>query len=115
MLAERKQSATAIREIKLRAGVNVMAIDRGLLYLSSIPALSVPCFIRAKFDEAAFDFAVHCLTNKPAFPRRTVVVRADARAAFIGGDGRVSERAFSEPVKVAAEDGLKVQPITALE
>jgi hypothetical protein len=71
MLAERMQSATAIREIKLRAGVNVMAIDRGLLYLSSIPALSVPCFIRAKFDVRCFASAVHRLTNKPAF-RRTV-------------------------------------------
>jgi hypothetical protein len=115
MLAERKQSATAIREIKLLAGANVMAIDRGLLYLFSMLALSVPCFIRAKFDEAAFYFAVHCLTNKPAFLGRTVVVRAYARAAFVCGDGRVPERAFSKPVKVATEDGLKVQPITALE
>ena len=68
-----------------------------------------------KFDEPAFYFAVHCLTNKPAFLGRTIVVRAHARAAFVGGDDRVPERTFGEPVKVAAEDGLKVQPVTALE
>jgi hypothetical protein len=28
------------------------AIHRALFYLSSLPALSVPCFIRAKFDRA---------------------------------------------------------------
>ena len=72
-------------------------------------------FIRAKFDEAAFYFAVYCLTNKPAFLGRTVVVLAHARAASVGGDERVPERAFGEPVKVAAEDGLKVQPITPLK
>ena len=92
-----------------------MAIHRALFYLANIPALSVSCFIGMKFDEAAFYFAVHCLANKPAFLRRTIVVRADARAAFIGRDDRVREFTFSEPVKVAAEDGLKVQPITTLK
>ena len=64
--------------------------------------------IRAKFDETTFYFAVYCLTNEPAFLGRTIVVRADARAASVGGDDRVLEFTFSEPVKVAAEDGLKV-------
>jgi hypothetical protein len=68
-----------------------------------------------KFDEAAFYFTVHCLTNKPAFLGRTIVVRADARAASIGGDDRVPKRALGEPVKVTAEDGLKVQAITAFK
>jgi hypothetical protein len=72
-------------------------------------------FIRAKFDEAAFYFAVRCLTNKPAFLGCTIVVRADARAASIGGDDRVPERTFRKPVKVTAEDGLQVQAVTALK
>jgi hypothetical protein len=72
-------------------------------------------FVRTKFDEAAFYFAVDCLTNKPAFLRRTIVVRADARAASVGGDGRVPEWTFGEPVKVAAEDCLEVQPVAALK
>jgi hypothetical protein len=72
-------------------------------------------FVRAKFDEAAFYFAVHSLTNKPTFLRCTIVVPADARAAPVCGDGRVPESSFGEPVKVAAEDGLKVQSITALK
>ena len=59
-----------------------------------------------KNDEAAFYFAVHCLTNKPAFLERTIVVLADAGAAFIGGDDRVSERTLGESVKMAAEDAL---------
>jgi len=77
--------------------------------------LSASCFIRTKFDEVAFYFAVHCLTDKPAFLGRTVVVRAHARAASIGGDDRVPERTFGEPVKVAAENGLKVQPVTPVK
>jgi hypothetical protein len=68
-----------------------------------------------KFDEAAFYFAVDCLTNKPAFLGRAIVVLADTRAASIGGDGRLLEATFGEPVKVAAEDGLKIQAITALK
>jgi hypothetical protein len=72
-------------------------------------------FIRVKFDEAAFYFAVHCLTNKPAFLGGTIVVRADARAASVGSDDRMSKRTFSKPVKVAAKDRLKIQPITALK
>jgi hypothetical protein len=71
--------------------------------------------IRAKFDETAFYFAVYCLTNEPAFLGRTIVVRADARAASVSGNDRLLEVTFSKPVKVAAEDSLKVQPITALE
>ena len=86
-----------------------------LFYLSSIPALSASCFVGAKFDETAFYFAVYCLTNKPAFLWRTIVVPADARAAFVGGDDRVPERAFGEPMKVAAKGGLEVQSITVLE
>jgi hypothetical protein len=70
--------------------------------------------VGAKFDEPAFYFAVHCLTNEPAFLGRTIVVRTHTRAAFIGGDDRLLEGTFGEPVKVAAEDGLKVQSITAL-
>ena len=65
-------------------------------------------FIRTKFDEASFYFAVHCLTDKPAFLGRTIVVRPNARAASISGDDRVPERMFGEPVKVAAENGLEV-------
>lgn len=72
-------------------------------------------FGRVKFDEAAFYFAVHCLTNKPALLWRTVVVIAHARAASVGGDGRLLEWTFGESVKVAAEDSLKVEPITALK
>jgi len=68
-----------------------------------------------KFDEATFYFAVHCLTNKPAFLGRTIVIIAHARAASIGGDDRVPEGMFGEPVKVAAEDGLEVQTVTALK
>ena len=86
-----------------------------LFYLSSIPALSASCFVGAKFDKAAFYFAVYCLTNKPAFLGRTVVILAHARAAFVGGNDRVPERTFGEPVKVAAKDGLEVHPITALK
>jgi hypothetical protein len=41
---------------------------------------------RVKFDEAAFYFTVHGLANEPAFLGCAVVVEADARAAFIGGD-----------------------------
>jgi len=70
-------------------------------------------FIRAKFDEAAFYLAVHYLTNKPAFLGRTIVVRTHTRAASVGGDDRAPERTLSESVKVAAKDGLEVQPITA--
>ena len=72
-------------------------------------------FIWAKFDEVAFYFAVHCLTNEPAFLGRTIVVLAHPGAAFIGGDYRVPESTFGKPVKVAAEDRLEVQPIAALE
>ena len=68
-----------------------------------------------KFDETALYFAVRCLTNKPAFLGRTVVILAHARAASVSGDDRVPERTFGEPMKVAAEDGLNVQPVTALE
>ena len=62
-----------------------MAIHRAAL---SVENTSVKRFLfgRVKFDEAAFYFAVHCLTNKPAFLGRTIVVRADARAASISGD-----------------------------
>ena len=86
-----------------------------LFYLSSIPALSASCFIGVKFDETAFYFAVHHLTNEPAFLGRTVVILAHARAAFVGGNDRAPERAFGEPVKVAAKGGLEVQSITALK
>jgi ABC-type siderophore export system fused ATPase/permease subunit len=71
--------------------------------------------VETKFDEASFDFTVHCLTNEPAFLGRTIVVITHTRAAFIGGDDRLLERTFGEPVKVAAKDGLEVQPITALK
>ena len=71
--------------------------------------------VLAKFDESSFYFTLRCLTDKPAFLGGTIVIRADARAAFIGGDERVPERTFGEPVKVAAKDGLEVQPITALK
>jgi len=72
-------------------------------------------FIPAKFDETAFYFAVRCLTHKPAFLGRTIVVRADARAASVSGNDRLLEATFSKSVKVAAEDGLEVQTVTALE
>src|SRR4029450_2584258 len=72
-------------------------------------------FVRVEFDEAAFYFAVYCLTNKPAFLGRTIVVLADACAASVGGDDRVPERTFGEPVKMAAEDGLEGQSIAALK
>ena len=71
--------------------------------------------VGAKFDEPAFYFTVRCLTNEPAFLGRTIVVRADTRAAFVGGDDRVPERTFGEPVKVPAKDGLEIQSITALK
>ena len=86
--------------------------------LLSVEHTSVKRFLfgRAKFDEPAFYFAVHCLTNKPAFLGRTIVVIAHARAAFVCGDGRVPERTFSKPVgEVTAEHGLEVQPITSLK
>jgi hypothetical protein len=72
-------------------------------------------FGRAKFDEPAFYFTVRSLTNKPAVLRGTIVVRADTRAASVGGDHRLLERTFSETVKVAAEGGLEVQSVTALK
>jgi hypothetical protein len=72
-------------------------------------------FGRAKFDEAAFYFAVHGLTNEPAFLGCTIVVRAHARAASVGSDERVSKGTFSETVKVAAEDGLNVQPVATFK
>ena len=68
-----------------------------------------------KFDEVTFSFAVHGLANEPAFLGRTVVVWANAGAAFISSDDRFLEGAFGEPVKVAAEDRLKVQPVAALK
>ncbi len=71
--------------------------------------------VGAKFDEPAFYFTVYRLTNEPAFLGRTIVVRTHTRAAFIGGDDRLLEGTFGEPVKVAAEDGLKVQSVTALK
>ncbi len=71
--------------------------------------------VLAKFDEPPFYFAVHSLTNEPAFLGRTIVVRAHTRAASVGGDDRVPERAFGESVKMAAEYRLEVQSITALE
>src|SRR5580765_4518972 len=92
-----------------------METHRALFYLSGIPALSASCFVAAKFDEPAFNFTVHCRTDKPAFLGRTIVVRTHTRAAFIGGDDRLLEGTLGEPVKVAAEDGLKVQSITALK
>jgi hypothetical protein len=67
------------------------------------------------FDEAAFYFAAHCLTNKPAFLGCIIVILSNARRTSIGGDNRVLERAFGEPVKVAAEGGLKVQAVTSLK
>jgi hypothetical protein len=85
--------------------------------LLSVQHTSVKRFLvsRAKFDEPAFYFAVHCLTNKPAFLGRTIVVLAHARAASISGDDRLLEGTFSEAVKVAAKDGLQVQAVTALK
>ena len=71
--------------------------------------------VLAKFDESAFYFTLRCLTNEPAFLGRTIVVRTHTRAAFIGGDDRVPERTFGEPVKVAAKNGLEIQPITAFK
>jgi len=68
-----------------------------------------------KFDEVTFNFAVHGVANEPAFLGRTVVVPAHARAAFISSDDRFLEGVFGEPVKVAAEDRLKVQPVAALK
>jgi hypothetical protein len=73
------------------------------------------CLRRAKFDEAAFYFAVHGLTKKPAFLDRTIVVRAHARAALVGSDDRVPGPTFGKPVKMAAEDRPEVQPIAALQ
>ena len=71
--------------------------------------------VLAKFDESPFYFTLRCLTDKPAFLRCTIVIGAHARAASIGRNDRLLERTFGEPVKVAAEDGLQVQPITALK
>jgi hypothetical protein len=81
-----------------------------------VPAgLSFFRVIWPKFDEATFNFAVHGLANEPAFLGRTVVVWANAGATFVGRDDRIPERALGEPVKVAAEDRLKVQPVAALK
>lgn len=68
-----------------------------------------------KFDEAVFDFAVHRLANKPAFLWCAVVVEADTRAAFIGGDDRIPEGTCRESVEVATENGLEIQPVAALK
>jgi len=68
-----------------------------------------------KFDEATFNSAVDGLANEPAFLGRTVVIWANAGATFVGSDDRFLEGAFGEPVKVAAEDRLKVQPVAALK
>jgi hypothetical protein len=68
-----------------------------------------------KIDEAAFNFAVHGLTKKPAFLARAIVVRSHARAALVGRDDRVPGPTFGEPVKMAAKDGLEVQSIAALQ
>ena len=68
-----------------------------------------------KFDEAAFYFTVHGLADEPAFLGRAIVVKPDSRAAFVGGDDRVPERTCGEPVKVSAENGLEIQPVTALK
>ena len=70
--------------------------------------LGASYFVRTKFDEAAFYFAVRGLTDEPAFLRRAIVVRTDARAAFIGGDDRVPERTFGEPVEMTAENSLEI-------
>ena len=51
---------------------------------------------RMKFDEAAFYFTVHGLANEPAFLGCAIVVKPDARAAFVGGDDRVPERTCGE-------------------
>ena len=60
-----------------------------------------------KFDEVTFNFAAHGLANEPAFLGRTVVVWANARAAFISSDDRFLEGAFGEPVKVAGRRPLE--------
>ena len=70
---------------------------------------------RLEFDEATFDLAVHGPANKPAFLGCSIVVEANARTTFVGGDDRVLERAFSEPMEVSAENGLEIQLIAALE
>jgi hypothetical protein len=62
-----------------------------------------------ELDEAASYFARRSLADEPALLRSAVVVRADAGAAFIGGNGRLMEWACGVAVKVTAEDGLKIE------
>ena len=62
-----------------------------------------------EFDEAASYFAPRSLADEPALLRGAVVVLAHARAAFVGGNGRLMEWACGVAVKVTAEDGLKIE------
>src|SRR5215472_13978585 len=62
-----------------------------------------------KLDEAASYFAPRSLADEPALLRGAVVIRADAGAAFVGGNGRLMEWTCGVAMKVTAEDGLKIE------
>src|SRR5215467_7036394 len=62
-----------------------------------------------ELDEAASYFAPRSLAYEPTLLRGAVVVRADAGAALVGGNGRLMEWACGVAVKVTAEDGLKIE------
>ncbi len=68
-----------------------------------------------ELNEAAFHFAGRSLANEPAFLRGGVVVRADAGAAFVGGNDGVLEFARSVAVKMTAEDRLEIELVKAAE
>ena len=68
-----------------------------------------------ELNKAAFHFARRSLADEPAFLRGAVVVRADARATFIGGDAGVLEFARGVAVIMAAEDRLEIELVKAVE
>ena len=71
--------------------------------------LRPPAVLLLEFDKAAFYFTARSLTDEPAFLGSAIVVRAHARTAFVGSNGRLMEWACGVAVKVTAEDGLKIE------